>query len=66
MFNHFKPSGEYETATGEEGFLKLFLPREKIEQLNAAEYEEQTEILKRFLKACNEAMAQAWEQGGEQ
>lgn len=66
VFNHFKPSGEYETATGEEGFLKLFLPREKIEQLNAAEYEEQTEILKRFLKACNEAMAQAWEQGGEQ
>lgn len=60
---HMKPSSLYEMAAGEDGFLKLFLTKEMTDKLNAAEYETQIEILKEFLKACNEAMAQAWEQG---
>lgn len=66
VFAHISHSPQYDLAIGEEGFLKLFLPKETEDRLNAAEYEEQTEILKEFFIACNEAMVQAWEQGGEQ
>ena len=58
-----KPSSMYQMETEEDGFLKLFLTKEMTDKLNGAEYEAQIEILKEFLKACNEAMARAWEQG---
>lgn len=59
------PSEEYELSRKEEGFLKLFLPRKKMEKFHDCEYEEQMSLLKRFVEKCNDSMICAWKKGGK-
>lgn len=62
--SHMEASEMFELGISEPGFVKLFMKEAMIEELNQAEYGKQIEILKEFLKACNEAMVNAWERGG--
>lgn len=64
VFEHMVPSDLYELGVGESGFVKLFMKENLLKELNEAEYERQIEILKLFLKTCNDAMVTAWERGG--
>lgn len=64
VFENMEPSPIYELGIGESGFVKLFMKEEMIEKFNNAEYAQQIDILKLFLKTCNEAMVTAWERGG--
>ena len=64
VYANMETSGMYELGVAEPGFIKLFMKEEMAEAVNQAEYEQQIELLKEFLKACNEAMVKAWERGG--
>lgn len=66
VYQNMEPSEWYELGLKEPGFIKLFLKKEREEAFHQAEYEQQVEILKEFLKACNDAMVTAWEKGGNQ
>lgn len=64
VYDNMETSDMYELGIKEPGFIKLFMKEAMVEELNQAAYERQIEILKEFLKACNEAMVSAWERGG--
>lgn len=49
----------YDISLKEPGFLKLFMKKEKVEAFGQAGYQEQMELLKEFLKACNDGMIKA-------
>lgn len=64
VYQNIESSDVYELGTGEAGFVKLFMKEQLIEVFNQADYEEQIELLKKFLNTCNEAMVNAWKRGG--
>ncbi len=64
VYHNMEASPVYELGVGEPGFIKLFMKAEMAEAVNRTEYKEQMELLKNFLKACNEAFVTAWERGG--
>lgn len=66
VFAQIKPSEGYELSIREPKFIKLFMPRETVDKLNEAEYEEQMRILKEFLKNCNDRLVEAWINGGKE
>lgn len=66
VYENIQASSMYELGISEPGFVKLFMREETMEKLNKAEYEQQIELLKEFLKSCNEAMINAWQKGGKQ
>lgn len=59
VLGHVGPSDKYELNTAEEGFIKLFLPRDKAEAFNRADNEGQMAILAEFLDACNTCFIKA-------
>lgn len=58
---NFKADPAFEYSNTEEKFIKLFMPEAEVAKLNAAPYEEQIEILKKFFTACNRALTEASE-----
>lgn len=64
VYENMEESEAYEMGISEPGFIKLFLKEDMIQKLNEAEYDQQIEILKLFLKECNDQLVAAWEKGG--
>lgn len=54
---------EYTLSLTEPRFVKLFMTEQMTEQFQRSEYDGQIEILKTFLKACNDQMIRAWRKG---
>lgn len=63
VFNHIETSESYVLSVKEPKFVKLFMPEKMTEQLNQSDYDSQIEILKSFLKNCNDSMIRAWKKG---
>ncbi len=66
VFENMKPQEGYDLSIREPKFIKLFMKQETVEQLNAADYETQMEILKGFLKNCNDRLVEAGLNGGKE
>lgn len=63
VYENIAESSWYVLSTKEPKFVKLFMTDELTEKFNQAEYDEQIDILKEFVKNCNDNMINAWEKG---
>ncbi len=58
----FQGCDAFEYSDKEEKFIKLFMPQAAVEELNAAGYDRQIELLKGFFATCCGALTQASEE----
>ncbi len=64
VFCNMEQSDVYDFSSKEPKFIKLFMKESVVEEFNKAEYETQIEMLKDFLKECNDQMIKAGKRGG--
>lgn len=58
----FQGRDAFQYSDKEEKFIKLFMPDQAVEELNAAGYDRQIELLKEFFASCCGALSQASEE----
>lgn len=63
VFDHIEKCDSYDLSIKEPKFVKLFMTEKLTEQFNHSDYDGQIEILKAFLKDCNDNMIKAWRKG---
>lgn len=63
VFDNIGECESYDLSIKEPKFVKLFMTEKLTEKFNEADYDGQIEILKAFLKDCNDNMIRAWKKG---
>jgi len=64
VFANIEPSKSYLLSKKEPKFVKLFLPEKDTAEFNRSDYKTQIEMLKGFLKTCNDNIINAAKSGG--
>lgn len=64
VFRNMERAQAYDFSLKEPKFIKLFMKESVVEEFNKAKYETQINILKDFLKECNDQMIKAGKRGG--
>lgn len=59
VYKNLSKSDTYDYSGNDPKFIKLFMKKEDVNQFNQSSYVEQIEMLKKFLKECNDQMISA-------